>query len=86
MPPAQQAAALLEAIQADAPCKKRLQQLRAKQQARQDLAKANTYASAALLEKAAQLYRELIEQYPGTPQALEAAKQLGIVEAKLAAR
>ncbi|HUU21149.1 MAG TPA: hypothetical protein VM389_01310 [Phycisphaerae bacterium] len=76
-PTAAKAGAILQSILADAAAKDRLQRLRRDQQAEQALAKARQYQEVGMTEKAAGLYRQVIEDFPNTPQAAQADGYLG---------
>ena len=71
-PTAGQVRAILRAIRADAKATARLVRLRRAQRAAQALAKAEAYEKAGLASKAAGLYRQLIKDFPDTPQAARA--------------
>ncbi len=80
-PTGQEAAGLFQTLNEGAGYKQRLDRLRSNEKATKDLAKANVYCDAGLLAKAAVMYREIVKKYPGTAQANQANRQLGIISA-----
>jgi len=81
-PTGRRSAELLQALNDDKACRERLGRLRSGRRAEKALAKADAYRSAGLLKKAAGLYEEVVKSHPGTPQAAEAARQLGVIHAQ----
>ncbi len=80
-PTAEKARRLLDALNADPVTKARLNRLRRNRLADQALAKARTYHQAGLVKKAAKLYQQVVKDFPGTPQAVQAAAQLAVIQA-----
>ena len=85
-PTALKAAGLLDKLKADAAGKARISRLRLARKARQDLGAADAYRKAGMRAKAAELYRKIAKDYPGTPAGLEAGKRLAAVETRLESR
>ena len=85
-PTGKRAAGLLGEMRGDPACKKRLDRTREDERARQALAKANAYEKAGMLRKSAELYEQVIEDFPRTDHAREAAARLGTVQGTLDAR
>lgn len=83
-PTGDRAGELLDRLRAEPATKLRLERVRRARRAEQALARANTYRKAGLLKKAAGLYRQVMKDFPGTPQAREAAAQLAVAEATVA--
>ncbi len=81
-PTGQEAAGLLETLSAEPQWSRRVQELQRAEEARKELAKADAYCNAGLLAKAAEMYQQVIQKYPKSAQATEAARQLGIIQAK----
>lgn len=83
-PTAEKVAGMLKQLNADPGTKARLARARRVRKAEQALRMAETYHKADLLKKAAELYRQVMKQFPGSPQAAKAAAQLRTLEATLA--
>ncbi len=81
-PTALKAAEWVGRLDADPAMKDRLARLRKETRARQDLAKADAYRNAGLHAKAGAMYREILDKHRGSEVALEAARLLGIVDAR----
>jgi len=79
-PTADKAGAILRTILADAEAKARLDRLRRARRMEQALAKARMYHKAGLVAKAAEMYRQVIKDFPDTPQAAQAAGYLGTLD------
>ena len=85
-PTAQRCAALLKQLESDPPTKARLDRLRRGRRVHAALAKAQMYHKGGMLKKAAAMYRQVIQDFPGTPEASKAAAGLGTTEAQLGLR
>jgi len=83
-PTASRAANLLRAIQADPAGKQRLAALSARRKAEGALKVANAYHKAGMVAKALTLYRKVIKEHAGTPQAAQARAQIAVIKAELA--
>jgi hypothetical protein len=83
-PTAEKVAGMLKQLNADPGMKARLARARRVRKAEQALRMAETYHKAGLSKKAAELYRQVMEEFSGSSQAAEAAAQLSTLEAALA--
>jgi len=83
-PTAEKAGKLLAEMNADAALTARLARVRRDSLARQALAKAEAYHKAGMTRKAADLYRKVIKDFKGTPQAAKATIALDRLQAAVA--